>query len=969
MGSGKLTSCSSSGNKDKDSTVDDTMTGDLNNQNTVAGEGSHFGSSRTTGNDPLSSSTNPTSGTGTRGLSEPYSSRMPGSFDDDAATTASVSSGVPGRAQTRNAPSTGAYDSGLDTNKPLPSQPSTSNTGLTGSGVAGSGGAAGPYSSNLENKLDPRVDSDLDGRRGLSGNTTSATGSGVTGNTAAPQSQGLGSNTESGRSFPLGGSSGTETNMGSGTGYAAPGQVGTYPAGGVPGGSAGTGSGLGSNAGPHSSNLENKLDPRVDSNLDGRSGFGNTGTGGTANTATGYGSGTGPTAASGNSGYLGRDTVAGGAAGGAASGLGPESWEHKHGSHSQTYEGDPCGPDSTVSGAPHFTAGPHATDTANRLDPHVASDIRAPGSTTGTSSGSGLGSSATGIDRGLGASTTGPGTGFGSSTAETSTDPYGSSATGSSHRAGRDTALGTGAGVGGVGAYEAGRDNTQSSSTGPAPNTAGPHKSDMLNKLDPRIDSDLSKQQSGTTGTAGTTSGFGSSTTASDPYGSSASTGHHTGRDAVLTGGAGAAAYEAEKHHNQHEPTSTTGTSGLASSTTTGQPHHSHHQAHRDRQQHASEHHHGRDAGLAGAGTAAGYEAERHHGHPTQSSTVPSTTSGMTSSSRDPMGSGYDNQTGTGHHYGRDAGLAGVGAGGAYEAEKHLGHHHDTAGERLAGSGHQPGMTTQATGPTGLTGDTGMAGMQSSTTYPSQHDHHLGRDAALGAGAGGAAYETEKHHHNKHDPTTTTGTTSSQDPQHHLGRDAGLGAGVAGAGYEADKHHQDKEAKKLEHEREREQHHESGKKSGGIMGLFHRDKGDKDAKKEERAEEKAERKAEHGHHTGRDATLGAGAAGTAYEADKHHQHTRGPGDEEMAAGAGATGLESDMRNTNLEGQHQPQYGAGHTMTGSRDYEHGSQAGTHDSAISSGSGVAGITTHDAYGEQDPNSTNRLHKKNTPADRGL
>jgi hypothetical protein len=27
--------------------------------------------------------------------------------------------------------------------------------------------------------------------------------------------------------------------------------------------------------------------------------------------------------------------------------------------------------------------------------------------------------------------------------------------------------------------------------TGPAPNTAGPHKSDLLNKLDPRVDSDL----------------------------------------------------------------------------------------------------------------------------------------------------------------------------------------------------------------------------------------------------------------------------------------------------------------------------------------------------------------------------------------------------------------------------------------------------------------------------------------------
>jgi hypothetical protein len=45
---------------------------------------------------------------------------------------------------------------------------------------------------------------------------------------------------------------------------------------------------------------------------------------------------------------------------------------------------------------------------------------------------------------------------------------------------------------------------THSSATGPAPNTAGPHKSDLLNKLDPRVDSDLSESR-GTTGTTGTT--------------------------------------------------------------------------------------------------------------------------------------------------------------------------------------------------------------------------------------------------------------------------------------------------------------------------------------------------------------------------------------------------------------------------------------------------------------------------------
>ena len=917
-----LTNLFRSSNKDKDPTGDETTTGDFNNKHTVSGEGSHFGSGRTTGNDPLSSSTNPTSatgsnfaGTGTHGLTEPHSSRMPGSFDDDAATTASVSSGVPGRAQTGNPIGSGAYNSGLDTNKPLPTQPGTSGSGLTGSGVTGSGVGSntntGPHSSNLENKLDPRVDSDLDGRSGLGGNTNTGTGSGLTGSTAPSQGQEFGSGTDTGRSFPLGGSSTTGTNTGSNTGYKAPGQVGTYPAGSALGGSTGTGSGssttgtsrgLGSNttAGPHSSNLENKLDPRIDSDLDGRSGLGNTNTGTTGATSTGYGSGTGPTAAPGNSGHLGRDTGlgagTGAVAGGAASGYGTESWEHKHGGHSHTYEGDPCGPESAAPGAPHFTSGPHATDTANRLDPHVSSGIGAPSSTTGTSSGSGLGSSGTGT--GLGSSTARTGTGLGSSTTGTSTDPYGTSATGTGHHAGRDAALGAGAGAAGLGAYEAGRDHTQSSSTGPAPTTAGPHKSDMLNKLDPRVDSDLSKQQPGTTGAR---SGLGSSTTgtSSVPEGSYAGTGHHAGRDTAVAGGAGAAglgAYEAEKHHHQHEPTTTSSTSGLGSATTEGAPHHSHHQKHHDRQQHAGEHHHARDAGLAGAGTAAAYEAERHHGHPTQSSTIPSTTGGMTSSSRDPVGSGYDNQAGTGHHYGRDAGVAGAGGVGAYEAEKHL-THRDAAGERLAGSGHHSNTTTSGAGPTGVIGNTGTTGTQGGITGSSQHDHHLGRDAAVGTG-------------------------------------------VAGAGYEADKHHQDKEARKLEHEREKEQSHDSGKKSGGIMGLFHRDKGDKEAKKEERAEEKAERKAEHSHHTGRDAALGAGAAGTAYEADKHHQHTHGRGDEEMAGGAGAVGLESDMRNTNLDGKHH-HHGAGHTMTGSSDYEHGSQAGVHDSAISSGSGVAGI----------------------------
>ena len=84
------------------------------------------------------------------------------------------------------------------------------------SGVTGGSTTSGPHHSNLENKMDPRVDSDRDGSRGLPG---------------------------------------------SGTGYAS--------------GTTGSGYGTGStNAGPHSSNFENKMDPRVDSDRDGSRGVG-----------------------------------------------------------------------------------------------------------------------------------------------------------------------------------------------------------------------------------------------------------------------------------------------------------------------------------------------------------------------------------------------------------------------------------------------------------------------------------------------------------------------------------------------------------------------------------------------------------------------------------------------------------------------------------------------------------------------
>jgi hypothetical protein len=135
-------------------------------------------------------------------------------------------------------------------------------TGI-GSGTTGGYGSSntGPHSSNLANKLDPRADSDRDGSRN-----------------AGAANYGPGATSGSG----LTGSHGTHTGTGIGSGT-----TGTY--------------GSSNTSGPHSSNLANKADPRVDSDMDGsrnmgassNTGYGTTGSGlghGTHNTVTGSGS-------------------------------------------------------------------------------------------------------------------------------------------------------------------------------------------------------------------------------------------------------------------------------------------------------------------------------------------------------------------------------------------------------------------------------------------------------------------------------------------------------------------------------------------------------------------------------------------------------------------------------------------------------------------------------------------------------
>lgn len=686
---------------------------------------------------------------------------------------------------------------------------------------------------------------------------------------------------ETGRSFPLGGNLNAPPDSNRGPRQTAGSAVGS------------------STAGPHSSNLANKADPRVDSDLDsGNTAFASSGTG------TGYGSGTGATPSSGNQGSLGRDAGLGAGAGAGvgagavgsgrtSGGYGPESWEHDHGRHGHQYEGDPCGTTSGPTGAhPLHTSGSHITDTANRLDPHVA------GGATG------------GVEH---------------------TSHH-------DHR-GEEAALAGGAGGAGLGAYEGSRrapgsstgtgfDSSNAGATGSSSTgkMAGFHKNDMLNKLDPRVDSDLSKQQ------AGSTSGMGA-TGALDPYSPTTPTGRdrHLGRDAALGGAGGAAAYEAEKHHGHgtgttgttsgSDPYDTSRTTGTTSSVGSSDPYDSS----RGTTGTKEDHHLGRDAALgAGAGGLA-YEAERHQGKPTQSFTSPSDTTGSAyGNTGGPTDSNYD-QAGTqlagsghqpviGRHHittGNDAeqshkshGLFGHhttrnDAEKSHKSHGLLGHHKDKDAAEVGGAGYEaerlhntgrvdpgtqvrehehPGASLATYPSPGYGNERADAG----TSHGHHTAHHTGRDAALGGAAvGGAGYEAEKlrdlsgshdinqgpqgfgrtaepTHGQMHDPSrdfdpsSNYGHGGNREPTHgHTGRDAALVGGGAGAGALAGHEYSEKDAKHLQKEHDKEEkalekEHSKDIKQHDKEVVKHQKAIEKDEKKHEKAIEQDEKHHEHG---------------------------------------------------------------------------------------------------------------------------
>lgn len=266
--------------------------------------------------------------------------------------------------------------------------------------------------------------------------------------------------------------------------------------------------------GTHNSAALNAADPRVDSDLDGNRLPNMTSSG--YGTKDAYGTTTG---CSGN--HLGRDAAAIGTAGAVGEGI-----HHHNHQHSQGVFGS--------------SNGPHTTATANRLDPNLNdSKIH----TEGAHTHHGHGRQSEGRVEGGGA--------------EEADGVHGSKGTSA------------GAGVVPVGAYEAGHGRNT---------TTGPHSSNLATTADPRVDSDLSKQQN-----------------------------HHYGRDAAIAGGAGGAAYEANKHHG---------------SNTTAGPHSSNIEnkidPRVDSDRSRDGHHYGRDAALAGGAAGTAYEVDKHHGTATK---------------------------------------------------------------------------------------------------------------------------------------------------------------------------------------------------------------------------------------------------------------------------------------------------------------------------------------------------------------
>jgi len=366
---------------------------------------------------------------------------------------------------------------------------------------------AGPHNSNIANKLDPRVDSDRDGRAGGMGATNTHTAGG------------FGSQHQPGATSTYG----TSTNAGPHDSNIAnkldprvdSDRDGRAQHGTTTGGAFGSSNthntyGTTTNAGPHNSNVANKLDPRVDSDRDGRGAHGTT-MGGTHGTSTNAGPHDSNVANKldprvdsdrDNRGahqghedtYLSSGKMHTNVLGNEAQTTAPASSTHK--SSAGVFGATTHGSNTHGTHGTHGThntstnAGPHDSNVANKLDPRVDSDRDGRGAHGTTMGGTHGTSTNAGPHDSNAANKLDP---------RVDSDRDGRGAHGTTHNTTSNTGgtntLGKIPMVDNHGHSTASHARTtptsKSNLPGPAPNTAGPHKSDILNKLDPRVDSNM----------------------------------------------------------------------------------------------------------------------------------------------------------------------------------------------------------------------------------------------------------------------------------------------------------------------------------------------------------------------------------------------------------------------------------------------------------------------------------------------
>jgi hypothetical protein len=410
---------------------------------------------------------------------------------------------------------TGTHSSTLGSGTHGTSQPLTGATGTTNTGSSST--TAGPHSSNIANKADPRVDSDRDNRArqetlgtGAGHGTTHSIGStthGTTSTNVGPHDSNIANKLDPRVDSDRDNRARHET-LGTGASHGT-----THGIGSTTHGTTST------NVGPHDSNIANKADPRVDSDRDNRARHETLGTGASHGTSHGIGSTTHGTTS----------TNVGPHDSNIANKLDPrvDSDRDNRGRHETlgtgASHGTSHGIGSTTHGTTSTNVGPHDSNIANKVDPRVDSDrdnrallsgagtAPALGSTDGPTSTLSSGT-ATGHAQPLSGATHGTST-------STNAGPHDSNIANKldprvdsdlDTRAAHQSLSGTGAGTVNHGTHTRGTEglgsqdlagssyNTPAGTAGRTSGTtatAGPHDSSIANKLDPRVESDVTGTQ------------------------------------------------------------------------------------------------------------------------------------------------------------------------------------------------------------------------------------------------------------------------------------------------------------------------------------------------------------------------------------------------------------------------------------------------------------------------------------------